>query len=63
LKLDPSTAAIPVIVWSGRDAWGDEAAAMRLGARAYVTKADVQPLVSAVASALASAPPEVGPPG
>jgi CheY-like chemotaxis protein len=57
LKRDPSTAGIPVIVWSGRDAWGDEAVAMKLGASAYVSKADVQPLVSAVASALDSALP------
>jgi DNA-binding response OmpR family regulator len=63
LKLDPSTAGIPVIVWSGRDAWGDEATAMKLGARAYVTKADVQPLVSAVASALDSARLEASLPG
>jgi CheY-like chemotaxis protein len=63
LKLDPSTASIPVIVWSGRDAWNDEAIAMKLGASAYVTKADVQPLVSAVASALDSVAPSAGRPG
>lgn len=53
LKKDPTTANIPVIVWSGRNAWNDEATAMKLGASAYVTKADVEPLVSAIATALA----------
>lgn len=53
LKKDPVTANIPVIVWSGRTAWNDEATALELGARAYVTKADVQPLVHAVDLALA----------
>lgn len=52
LKKDPMTAKIPVIVWSGRTAWNDEATALKLGARAYVTKADVQPLVHAVDCAL-----------
>jgi DNA-binding response OmpR family regulator len=52
LKKDPLTANIPVIVWSGRTAWNDEATALELGAQAYVTKADVQPLVRAVESAL-----------
>jgi CheY-like chemotaxis protein len=52
LKKDPLTANIPVIVWSGRTAWNDEATTLELGAQAYVTKADVQPLVHAVDSAL-----------
>jgi CheY-like chemotaxis protein len=52
LKEDPTTKNIPVIVWSGRDAWHDEATALKLGAQAYVTKADVQPLVNAIDHAL-----------
>lgn len=56
LKTNPATASIPVIVWSGRNLKGDENAALRLGARAYVPKAEVMTLVHAVDVALERAP-------
>ena len=45
LKKDPKTAAIPVIVWSGRDAESDRRIALDLGAEDYVEKGPASELV------------------
>jgi CheY-like chemotaxis protein len=45
LKKDPKTAAIPVVVWSGRDADSDRRIALELGAEDYVEKGALSALV------------------
>jgi len=40
LKADPRTAAIPVVVWSGRDPQSDRRIALDLGAEDYIEKRD-----------------------
>ena len=45
LKKDPKTAAIPVVVWSGRDAASDRRIALDLGAEDYVEKGPASELV------------------
>ena len=45
LKKDPKTAAIPVVVWSGRDAESDRRIALDLGAEDYVEKGPPSRLV------------------
>ena len=45
LKADARTAAIPVLVWSGRDPQSDRKIALDLGAEDYVEKTDAQDLL------------------
>ena len=45
LKADPSTANIPVLVWSGRDPQSDRRIALDLGAEDYVEKRDPSTLL------------------
>lgn len=45
LKTDPSTANIPVLVWSGRDPQSDRRIALDLGAEDYVEKRDPSTLL------------------
>jgi CheY-like chemotaxis protein len=45
LKADPATAAIPVVVWSGRDPESDRRIALDLGAEDYVEKRDAATLI------------------
>lgn len=45
LKADPVTAAIPVVVWSGRDPESDRRIALDLGAEDYVEKRDAATLI------------------
>jgi CheY-like chemotaxis protein len=55
LRQNPATADIPVIVWSGRNLLHDEASAIKLGAQAYVAKAEVSNLVHAIDAAFSEA--------
>jgi CheY-like chemotaxis protein len=49
LKADPKTAAIPVIVWSGRrEASSDRRIALDLGAEDYLEKVDADALIRKV---------------
>ena len=48
IKKDPKTAAIPVVVWSGRDATSDRRIALELGAEDYVEKGSPYSLVSKI---------------
>lgn len=45
LKADPRTAAIPVVVWSGRDPESDRRIALDLGAEDYIEKRDPSTLL------------------
>jgi CheY-like chemotaxis protein len=45
LKRDPRTAAIPVVVWSGRDEQSERRIALELGAEDYVQKGPPSTLV------------------
>jgi len=42
LKADERTAAIPVVVWSGRDPESDRKIALNLGAEDYIEKIDAE---------------------
>ena len=48
LKRDPTTAEIPVVVWSGRDPGSDRQIALDLGAEDYVEKGAPSELVSKI---------------
>ena len=48
LKKEPTTASIPVVVWSGRDAASDRRIAIDLGAEDYVEKGPPSALVAKV---------------
>lgn len=48
LKKDPKTAAIPVVVWSGRDIESDRRIALDLGAEDFVEKGVPSALVAKV---------------
>jgi CheY-like chemotaxis protein len=48
LKKDPRTAAIPVVVWSGRDPDSDRRIALELGAEDYLEKGSPSALVSKI---------------
>jgi DNA-binding response OmpR family regulator len=48
LKKDPKTAAIPVVVWSGRDSESERRIALDLGAEDYVEKGLPSALVAKV---------------
>lgn len=59
LKRDPKTAAIPVVVWSGRDATSDRRIALELGAEDYVEKGLPLTLVSKIERLLLRVGPRV----
>jgi DNA-binding response OmpR family regulator len=48
LKKDPSTAGIPVVVWSGRDPDSDRLIALELGAEDFVEKGPPSELVAKI---------------
>lgn len=48
LKRDPRTSAVPVLVWSGRDAGSDRRIALDLGAEDYVEKRDASTLLAKI---------------
>ncbi len=59
LKQDPKTAAIPVVIWSGRDAASDRRIALELGAEDYVEKGLPLALVSKIERLLLRVGPQV----
>jgi DNA-binding response OmpR family regulator len=55
IKRDPGIAAIPVLMWSGRDYDSDRRIALELGAADYVPKSDTLMLMPKIARLLLNA--------